>query len=249
MNKDISIQLWSLNKDCANNLESTLKAVSSFGYKGVELAGLYNKSTEEWLSLLRNNNLSITSAHLGFSEFKKDKINETLDTYEALGCKKLIIPYLDGNLRDTVEHLENFCDELKEIASYAAKRDFKIGYHNHEFEFTLLDGESIMDRMIKNLSNHIFFQFDIGWLYFSKIDGVSFLENHLNVTVSIHIKPYKADNPKPYVCEDDVPWENIIKAISSKDIDVIIEHEEYDDTPLNCVARDFKNLHSLIASI
>ena len=58
----IALQLYSVREDCAKDLRGTLKAVAEMGYEGVELAGDYGYSVEEWRKLLDEFGLKVGSA-------------------------------------------------------------------------------------------------------------------------------------------------------------------------------------------
>ena len=64
----VGIQLYSLRSDCEKDLEGVLKALSEDGYDGVELAGFYQYTPEDFKKLCDKYGLKIISAHVGRDE-------------------------------------------------------------------------------------------------------------------------------------------------------------------------------------
>ncbi len=60
----IGLQLYSVRRQCAEDLPAVLKAVSAMGYEGVEFAGYYDRTAKEMKKLLDDNGLKCCGTHL-----------------------------------------------------------------------------------------------------------------------------------------------------------------------------------------
>ena len=90
----IALQLYSVREDCAKDLRGTLKAVAEMGYEGVELAGDYGYSVEEWRKLLDEFGLKVAGAHLGIDTLLGDNFAKTVEFQRTIGNINLVVPSL-----------------------------------------------------------------------------------------------------------------------------------------------------------
>ena len=98
MKLPIGIQIYSVRDFAMADLESTLKEISSFGYDGIELAGFYDKTPEEYAKLLEKYNLKAMSAHVSYYEMRDD-MKKVIENCKTVGCKYIAIPWLDPDYR------------------------------------------------------------------------------------------------------------------------------------------------------
>ena len=103
MKTPIAVQLYSVHKDCQQDLPGTLRAVAEMGYDGVELAGLHDHPAAEWKQMLTDYGLRVEGAHIGRELLLPDAFNQTLDTYAELGCRRLIVPWIGGDAVATAD--------------------------------------------------------------------------------------------------------------------------------------------------
>ena len=127
----IAVQVYSVRQEAEADFAGTMKRLAQMGYDGVELAGLYGKTVEEIGTVLKENGLTAVSAHVPVEEFEKD-LEGTLDTYAALGCKWLAIPWLGEDRRFGAERYEEtlkligFCITIMILSFKRHRREFII---------------------------------------------------------------------------------------------------------------------------
>ena len=247
MKTPIAVQLYSVHEDCKNNLADTLKAIAKMGYDGVELAGLHDRSPAEWTTMLSDNNLRVEGAHVGRELLVPNQLEKTLDTYEAVGCRRLIVPWIGGDDVATLDGWKRFFSFLNTTADAADARGFEIGFHNHALEFHYACGIIPILEMLRACTSLVHFQIDMGWAYFAGADGIALIRSNPGRIRSIHMKPFKADNPAAFLGEDDVPWKTLLPlAAQVGPCDwFVVEHETYADTPLACIQKDLANLRAM----
>ncbi len=243
----IAIQLYSVREDCANDLPGTLAGLAAMGYQGVETAGLYARPPAEWRRLLDDNGLQVAGAHVGLDAVRGDALRETLDTYAALGCRRLVVPALPGDLRASLDGYRRACAILNLAAMAAAEQGVELGYHNHDFEFKLLENRVPYLLMLECLTRDVLLQFDMGWVYRAGADGAAFVRQFPGRARSVHIKAWKAGEDTAVVGEDDVPWAEVFSACESAGGTewYVVEHERYANPPMVCVRQCLENLRKL----
>ena len=167
-----AIQLYTLRREAADDLEGTLAAVKNAGYDGVELAGLYGRSGEEMKALLDKYGLVPISAHIGLNSTDE----QTLSEYEKIGIKYAVVPMTRKPTENTKSEL------LAEISGAADKfsaHGFIPGYHNHTYEFEICYGGRPWHDYVMDAIPSAVAELDLCWLEVGGGDAVKLVNNLL----------------------------------------------------------------------
>lgn len=241
----IAVQLWSIREDCKSDFAASLKKVAEMGYDGIETAGFCGLSATEVAQRIADAGLRVEGAHVGIEAILSANLRKTMDDYAAIGCRRLIVPWIGGPWTETSDGWKRFLAAMNLAAEDLSAEGFELGYHNHDFEFrygAALDIVPIQE-MIRGFSSKVRFQFDMGWVYAAGVDGVALARRNVGRVCSIHAKAFKKGDNAAYVGEDDIPWGEVINASAAAGADwIVVEHECYADTPMNCIRRDLANL-------
>ena len=63
-----------------------------------------------------------------------------LEQAHAAGLTHLVIPYLDASARKTADDYRRIAERCNEAAIQATAAGIQLAYHNHNFEFSPLEG-------------------------------------------------------------------------------------------------------------
>jgi len=215
------------------------------GYEGVELAGGFGKYTPaDWARMLADNGLAVVGAHIPLDAVALDKLNATMDTYATVGCRRLVVPGLPVELTRSLDGYRRVCARLNLAADVAAANGMGVGYHNHDFEFRVLENQIPYFKMLDWLTQEVFMQFDFGWVYHAGLDGVALTRGCAGRAKTVHIKAYHPQNKTAVVGEDAVPWKEVFEVCENVGGTeaFIVEHEVYADPPMVCVRQCLENV-------
>jgi sugar phosphate isomerase/epimerase len=158
----IALQLYTVRDLLAKDFAGTLRQIADIGYAGVETAGVYGGLPESAAKLFAELGLTVSSAHgplpLG------DKKQEIIDTLAALNCKRFVLAWQPPELFKSVDGIKRVCDSLNETASVARANGFALGYHNHWFEYELVNNRVAADIMLEHLDPSVFLEVDVYWV-------------------------------------------------------------------------------------
>ena len=243
----IAIQLYSIREDCNRDLAGTLRAVAEMGFDGVETAGFAGRTPVEFAAVLAPTGLKVEGAHVGIDAVLPGSIEATMAAYAAIGCRRLVVPYIGGAWTDGRDGYLRFVAAMNTAADRLASEGFDFGYHNHDFEFRYCSGGFFpLDVMDAGFTSRVKFQFDIGNAAMIGADPVALVSCHAGRLSSVHAKPWSAKDPTPFLGEDDVDWKSVFSASAASGADwIVVEHETYAIAPLDCVRRDIENLRKL----
>jgi len=243
----VGLQLYSIRDDCARDLPGTLAAVAKMGYAGVEFAGYHGRSAQELRKMLDDLGLKCCGTHIGLDTLLGDNLPKTIDYNLALGNKYLVVPWIPDEYRGSRAAWLSTAKVFNEIAERIRPYGLLVGYHNHNIEFTPLEGEEPFDTFFGATHSDIIMQLDIGNAMHGGADPRVYLKRHPGRAITIHLKEYSAKTPDVIIGDGDVPWKDIFELVEGqRGTDwYIVEQEGYPVPPLEAVARSREALKKM----
>ena len=158
----IALQLYTVRRLAAADLAGTLAAVAAAGYRFVELAGVPPTAPAELARLLADASLTPIASHEAIESLRIDPA-AVGDRLASVGCQYAIVPWMPEEERRTIDDVRRFAADLAEPARILADRGIGLGYHNHAFEFGVVDGVRIWDVLLAELPAEIVIELDVYW--------------------------------------------------------------------------------------
>ena len=169
----IGVQLYTLRNEMAKDPKGSLEKVAKLGYKQVETYGYkdgkwFGLNTAEFSEVLKNNGLTTPSGHTfpgGF--FLKDGWQDTwkkaVEDARAVGQRFIVVPYLEDRHRG-LDSYQVIAGELNKAGEIAKQAGIGLAYHNHDFEFNNVDGQTGFDVLAANTDPKLVsFELDLYW--------------------------------------------------------------------------------------
>lgn len=186
----IGLQLYSVRDQMEKDTAGTLKAVKEMGYDYVEFAGYFGKSAEEIRALLDQYSLTCISVHQGLDFYEKGG-QTAADYIKTLGAKYSAIPWYDaGKLAgspawEETKALFIRCGELLK------KNGIQMLYHNHDFEFVMVDGKYKHDYLMQEIPRELLKpEFDTCWVRYAGEDPCRYLALYAGDVEVLHLKDF-----------------------------------------------------------
>lgn len=193
----IALQLYSVRDLLEKDLEGGLKQVKELGYDGVELAGLYDHTAAEVKEILDRVGIQAVSAHVPFTDMLEDP-EGVLSDYAMLGCRYVAIPYVSDEYRPGHEGFKDLIEGAKVLGEAARKKGMTLLYHNHDFEFALIDGEYALDVLYREVPASLLeTELDICWVNISGEDPASYIRKYAGRAPVVHLKDFMLKGDKP----------------------------------------------------
>jgi len=241
---NIGVQLFTLRDQLAEDFEGTLRHVAGLGYEGVEFFHYGDIPAARMKELLDELGLKAIGSHIQLSSLK-DNLQAEIDYLKTIGSKYAICPWLPEELR-SVEAWQQHLVDLAAIGKACTEQGIELLYHNHDFEFsTLIDGQMVFEALFERIpATDLKVEMDIGWVQFSGIDPVAYIQKYAGRLPLLHLKDFLKESRDPEKSIDTVelgegslPLEAIIKAASDADVDwIIVEQDSCTNPPLESVA-------------
>lgn len=253
----LSVQLWSIKDDVAQDFEGTLKKLAAMGFQGVEFAGNfgpYADNPEGLKKFLAKLNLKASGAHVGFDKLSAENFDKTVAFYKAIDCNYLIIPmdkraFTAAGAKEVAADLQAVQIKLKPHGMYT-------GYHNHAEEMMGEEGKTPWDVIGKGTSSEVILQQDVGWTEVAGKDPIDFIKSFPGRTITTHYKasaPQDGNKEHPIIGEDKTDWKSLIVANRTLGgtLWLVVEQEVYPEgmTPMQSVEASLKGLQKAIAAV
>jgi sugar phosphate isomerase/epimerase len=208
----LGVQLYSVRKECANDLPGTLAALAKMGYRGVEFAAYFGRDARSLCSLLDNVNLTCVGSHIRpFDSLLGDNLSKTIEFNRVLGNQTLIVPELPEKYTKTRQGWREAADLFGELADKLKPHGMRIGYHNESVEFKPLDAERPWDTFFSRAKKEVGIQLDVGNAAAGGADPVALLKKYPGRVMSLHAKAFSKAKPNALIGDDELPWQQIFR--------------------------------------
>jgi sugar phosphate isomerase/epimerase len=243
----VGLQLYSVRFECEKNFEKTVEAVAKMGYEGVEFAGFYNRGAEAIRRLLDDNGLKCCGSHTPLDALSDEAFEKTVQFNKILGNRYLIIPWIPEEMRKTRRDWLELAKRFDALTEKAGPYHMRIGYHNHNFEFTPVEGDTPWDLLFSHTSRRVIMQVDTGNALSAGADAVPILNKYPGRAATIHLKDYSKTRPDALLGEGDVDWKGVFVACEGAGGTewYIVEDESLTGSPLDRVQKDLAALRAM----
>jgi sugar phosphate isomerase/epimerase len=216
----VGLELYSVRDVLQKDPEGTVRAVADMGYQCVEFFAPYFEWTEgqtkQMRKLMDGLGIHCYSTHNNQAYFSAENLSKARDMNLILGSRYMVMasskpgPGLDG-WKQVAEMLNSSADKLKASG-------LKVGYHNHQPEFAMVDGRRPMEILAKNTGHSIMLQLDVGTCLEAGADPVAWIQANPGRIRSMHCKDWSPDPAKGYKVlfgEGVAPWKKLFAAAES----------------------------------
>jgi sugar phosphate isomerase/epimerase len=199
--KPIGLQMYSVRQDLDTNLVGTIEQLGKMGYKYAEAFGydkgkIYGKTVTEFKDLLEKNGIKMISSHVGQAVPDSAHWSQTMAwwdeciaAHKAAGVSYLVQPFMDSIGYMSIAGLKRYCDYFNAIGEKCNAAGIKFGYHNHDKEFTTVEGQVLYDYMLKNTDpSKVFFEMDLWWIYKGGANAIDYFKKNPGRFLLLHVK-------------------------------------------------------------
>lgn len=187
--QQIGVQLYSLREMAAKDFEATLAAVAKMGYAGVEFAGFHGHSARDVRRMLDTHGLNAFSAHIPIQQFDND-IESVVADLQTVGAPWGVVPFVSPDDRSP-EFFMELGAKMNAYASRMKEAGIRLGYHNHDFEFTMTasDGRTIFETLLSITDpDLVSFELDLFWAAVGGYEPDQVMRQYPDRIALVHLK-------------------------------------------------------------
>ena len=222
----IGLELYSVRGELARDLPNTLREVAKIGYEAVEFYSPYFDWTVPYAKEVRAQmddlGLRCYSTHNHIDSFTSGEgMAKAIELNQIIGARHLILASPPKGTAG-LEGWKKVCGRLSEAVAELKPHGLTTGFHNHQTEWTPLEGGvRVMDVIATNTPPEFVLQFDVGTCLEAGADPIAWIKAHPGRIKSVHLKdwaPGKPADEKGYRVlfgEGAAPWAEILAAVES----------------------------------
>lgn len=243
---NVGLQLYTVRDLMQADLPGTLAKVAAAGYQEVEFAGYFGRTPAQITALLRQNNLTSPSSHLGLDVFEKNP--SVLADAKAIGNEWAVLPWLPEERRKTLDDWKRLPGMLNAFAGQAKAQGLRFAYHNHDFEIRPIDGVRPYDVLLSGTDPSLVdFEMDLYWVVFGGGDPLDFFNRYPGRFKMVHVKDSAGppDNKMVDVGSGKIDFATIFAQSDKAGIKhYFVEHDQ-PANPIATITNSARYLHAL----
>jgi sugar phosphate isomerase/epimerase len=213
----VGLELYSVREALKRDPFGTVRAVAQMGYECVEFYAPYfdwtETETKQMKKLLDDLGIRCFSTHNDAAFLAAGNIGRVRDKNLILGSQYVVQSSSEGTA--TLDAWKEMANSLNVIADKLEPVGLRAGYHNHQLEFTPIQGQRPMEVLAKNTKPSVMLQLDVGTCIEAGSDPVAWIRSNPGRIRSIHCKDWSSEPGKGYTVlfgEGSADWKGIFEA-------------------------------------
>ncbi len=188
----IGIQLYTVREELAKNVEGTLARLAEIGFKEVEFAGYPDGTAQSLRKLLNRHGLQAVSSHVDIQRLRADW-DRTLDQAIMVGQHFIVVPSVPAEESRTADDWKRIAGLFNKAGEAARAKGIQFAYHNHDAEFTPVDGRLPYDLLLEETDPRLVqFEMDLYWITKGGQDPLAYFDRWPGRFPLVHVKDMDA---------------------------------------------------------
>jgi sugar phosphate isomerase/epimerase len=222
-NMPIGFQSWAVKDMLGKNFSGTLKMMAGMDYQLIELCSpagykdigfgfLFDMKPADIRKIINDAGLECPSCHFGAAEFYDDKIDASIQFAKDIGLSQMICSTFWLPKTATLKDYQDSAEKLNKAAEKIKAAGMQTGFHNHEFEFAMLEGQLIYDALMKVFDPALVkmqFQTEVINLGYKAAD---YFKKYPGRFISSHLSDWTADKKEVPVGQGVIDWKGFFAA-------------------------------------
>jgi sugar phosphate isomerase/epimerase len=214
----VGLELYSVRDELKKDLMGTVRAVAKMGYQNVEFFSPYYEWTDEEAKDVRKlmDDLGVTcrSTHNDQKSFEDAGIQRAIDLNLIMGSKYIVLA--SAGRENGLDGWKKVAERLNKASERLLPLGMRTGYHNHQTEFKVVDGQRPIEVLAANTNKDVMLQLDVGTCVEVGSDPVAWIDKNPGRIRSIHCKEWSPEvGYKALFGEGVAPWKKIFEAAES----------------------------------
>ena len=213
----VGLEMYSVRNTMQADLMGTVRAVGEMGYQGLEFFAPYfawtTAQAKDMRKLLDDLGIRCFSTHNDSDNLSGEKSRHARELNLILGSKYMVMASSHG--KAGLDGWREVAETLNTAADAVEKDGLKVGYHNHQTEFTPIDGVRPIEILAKNTKPSVMLQLDVGTCIEAGSDPGAWIKANPGRIRSMHCKEWSPEAGKGYSVlfgEGVAPWKKLFEA-------------------------------------
>ncbi len=227
--ENVGLQLYTLRKEMSQDFAGTLARVAGLGFKEMEFAGYMGNSADQVRSLLDANGLTSPASHIQLQAIR-DNLEGEIEFAQTLGQKYIVVPVVAASER-TIPDYHRHAEALNRAGETCKAAGLKMGYHNHDFEFAIVDGQRPYDILMDETDPELVtMELDLFWITKAGVDPLEYINKYPGRFSMLHVKDMDANGGMADVGRGTIKFAELFSHVDTGGFEhYFIEHDNPGD--------------------
>ena len=183
----LGMHLYTMRGPLATDYPGSLERLRDIGYRTIGVSGRFGHSAAAIRRFADDADLEIVLEHVGYDRIANDWEGAAAEV-RSMGAKWIVIPSLPGSLR-SVDGYRRAADEFNQAGAIARRYGLKLLYHNHDFDFAVMDGQVLFDVLAGNTDPGLVgFVLDLYWIVRGRQHPIEYFNRYPGRFPALHVK-------------------------------------------------------------
>ena len=189
----VGVQLYTVRSEMRSDVDRTLARVAEIGYEEVEFAEYFDRSAAQIRRILDDNGLKAPASHIGIEQME-NQWDMVVDFSATVGHQYVVVAYIDAEDRKSLDDYRRITDRFNVVAERANAAGITFGYHNHDFEFEMVEGQVPFDVILTHADPTLVqFEMDLFWILNGGADPLDYFRRYPGRFPMVHVKDMDSD--------------------------------------------------------
>lgn len=219
----LGFQSWTVRDMLSKDLTGTLRMMAEQGYqliemcspKGYEHSGFgsfVKMKTSDLRKAITDAGLSCPSCHFGFAEFNEQNLDDRIEFAKEMGMTQMICATFWLPNTATMKDYQDAADKLNKAGEKIKKAGLQAGFHNHDFEFKMLEGQLIYDALLNRFDPELVkLQFQTQVIVHG-YKAADYFKKYPGRFISAHLSDWTSDKKEVPVGKGVIDWKEFFAA-------------------------------------
>lgn len=245
----IGLQLYTLRDLTEKDFMGTIRKAAQMGYKSVEFAGFYDTPAKDVRALLNELDLLAPSAHIGINygdaDVRSAELDRQIEYAQEIGLQYIVAPSAPLPNQPTMDDVKKLAAIFEEVGRKVSEAGLQFGYHNHDFEFKLVNSKPVMDHFLELVpAQYLVAEFDLGWIHTAGYTPVDYVKQYSGRVPLVHFKDFVEGHRDTEVGKGAVDLKSVLPIAEASGIKYIfVEQETFSSSSLESAAISLEFFH------
>lgn len=244
----VGLALSLLFDDFNGNCIETLRKISQTGYQGIESMAASPIPISEFVKVLHEFDLAVTSTHVWLREIEND-FSRILEFNQAVKCKYFVVPWLVEMKDPDEDHFLKMAERLNKAGKKCKEHGMQLCLHNHGIEFRKFQGRYALDIIYEHTeSGNLQAELDTYWVKFGGADPVEYVRKYRDRLPLIHFKDMDAGEGREIIeiGKGILDFNAILEAGNQEFLEwILVEQDSSKLPPFESIKTSFDNLRKM----
>lgn len=237
-------QTWTVKEMLSKDMSGTFKLMADMGYRYTEMCSpkgyanigfgsFVNLKPGEIKKVINDAGLECPSCHFGFGEFAPEKIDEGIEFAKGLGLSQMVCSTFWLPKTATISDYHAAADKLNKAAEKIKAAGMQTAFHNHDFEFVMLEGQLIYDALLARFDPSLVkMQFQTQVIVHG-YKAVDYFKKYSGRFISAHLSDWTTDKKEAALGKGVIDWKEFFaeaKTVGVENFFVEMNFDKFKDS-------------------